>query len=67
VSILTQVPTTIRIDLTIERRGAKDEHVVTYLEKKIRQAMEHAQYATPAGSKLVSMKVAVVEDEKPET
>ena len=56
---ITQVPTRITITLEIERRGARDADLVTYLTREITRAMEKAQYATPAGSKLRSLAVSV--------
>lgn len=56
---LTQAPTTITITLEIERRNARPADLVKYLERELRKAMEHAQYGTPAGSKLLNLAVQV--------
>ena len=60
---LVQAPTKFTIELEIERRGAQPHHLKTYLEREIKKAMNHAQFSTPAGSKLVSVRVTVQDDE----
>lgn len=60
-AVLTQTPVVVTITLQIEPRSARPGDLVRYLERAITDAMQKAQYATPAGSRLISLKTSVVE------
>lgn len=62
---MTQTPVEITITLVVERNQARTSDLETFLTREIKKAMSHAQYTTPAASKMLSFKIE--SREKPAT
>jgi hypothetical protein len=55
---LTQPVTTFTITLSIERNGATAKHLEDFLRREITKSMHRAQFTSPAGSKMLNLKIA---------
>lgn len=60
---IVQKPLKVVITMTIEPKTAKPKHLQDFLTRRLKLAMRDAQFVSPAGSKLLDMKVDIAEDE----
>jgi hypothetical protein len=54
--------TTIQITLEVTRNGATADHLIRFLNKRLRRAMEDARFYSAAGPRLENM---TIEEAKP--
>lgn len=55
---VAQRPIAITLKLTVQRNGAKPEHLERFLKEAIEEKMEEARFASAAGSVLLDLSVS---------